>query len=111
MKKRTWIRAAVICVIAAAVLVVGIILMKNSEDDQYKETRGRMTEGFGQLKTVEIGGVKYREKPAVTTILIAGIDKEDAVGNVTTNSYRNGGQADFLLLLAIDNTDKKIHQL
>lgn len=110
MKKRTWIRAAIICVIAVAVLVVGIILMKNSEDDQYKETRGRMTEGFGQLKTVEIGGVKYREKPAVTTLLICGIDVPEENTNIS-EQYRSAGPADFLLLLGIDHTDKKIHQL
>ena len=110
MKKRTWIRAAIICVIAAAVLVVGIILLKNSEDNQYKETRGRMTEGFGQLKTVEIGGVKYREKPAVTTLLICGIDVPAENTNIS-EQYRSAGPADFLLLLGIDHTDKKIHQL
>ena len=110
MKKRTWIRAAIICLVAVAVLVVGIILLKNSEDDQYKETRGKMTEGFGQLKTVEIGGVKYREKPAVTTLLICGIDVPKENTDIS-EIYRSAGPADFLLLLGIDHTDKKIHQL
>ena len=110
MKKRTWIRAVIISLIAVAVLVVGIILLKGSEDDQYKETRGDMTDGFGQLKTVEIGGVKYREKPAVTTLLICGIDVPEETNDIS-DKYRNGGQADFLMLIGIDHTDKKIHQL
>ncbi len=111
MRKQKWIRAAIIIAAALVILVVGLILLKQNEDEQFKESRGSMSEGFGQLKTVEINGKKYREKPAVTTILIAGIDKENAVANASTNSYRKGGQADFLLLLAIDHTDKKIHQM
>ena len=111
MKKQTWIRAAIICVIAAAVLIAGIILLKSNDDSQYSEKRGNMTEGFGQLKTVEIGGVKYREKPAVTTLLICGIDVPAETDDISEATYRNAGPADFLLLLGIDHTDKKIHQL
>ena len=60
MKKRTWIRAAVISLVAVVILVAGIVLLMNNEDNQYQEKRGNMTEGFEQLKTVEICGVKYR---------------------------------------------------
>jgi len=101
----------VLGVIAVAILVTGIILLNDSEKDQYAEKREKMSEGFGQLKTVTVGGVTYREKPAVTTLLIVGVDKPESTSNVTTDSYRDGGQADFLLLMAIDHTDKKIHQL
>ena len=111
MKKRHLIRAIVLGLIAVAVLVVGVLLLNENEKDKYADKRDTMSEGFGQLKTVTIGGVSYREKPAVTTLLIAGIDKPEAVTNVTKDSYRDGGQADFLMLLAIDHTDKKIHQL
>ena len=77
MKKRHWIRAGILGLIAVAVLVTGVILLNKSEQDQYAETRGMMTEGFGQLKTVEWNGAPYREKPAITTLLIAGIDKTE----------------------------------
>lgn len=111
MKRIHWLRAGILGLITVAILAAVIILLNNSEKDQYQEKRETMSDGFGQLKTVTIGGVKYREKPAVTTLLIAGIDKPEATENVVENDYRNGGQADFLLLLAIDHTDKKIHQL
>lgn len=112
MKKRQHLtRGIILGLIAVAVLAAGIILLNDSEKDLYAETRDSMSEGFGQLKTVTIGGVKYREKPAVTTLLIVGVDKPEAAENVTANSYRDGGQADFLMLMAIDHTDKKIHQL
>lgn len=111
MKKNHWIRAGLLGLIAVAILVAGIILLNNNDRDAYTEKRSDMSQGFGQLKTVTIGGLKYREKPAVTTLLIVGVDKPEATENVTVNSYRDGGQADFLVLLAIDHTDKKIHQL
>ena len=111
MKKQKWIRAGIIVAIGLAILAAGILILRNNDEEQYKESRGQMSEGFGRLKVVEINGKKYREKPAVTTILIAGVDKENAAENAGNNSYRAGGQADFLVLLAIDNTDQKIHQL
>ena len=111
MRRSRWIRAGIVIALAAAILVAGLILLKQQEDEQYPEARGTMSEGFGQLKTVEINGKKYREKPAVTTLLIAGIDKDTADPRSTSKNYRKGGQADFLLLLAIDHTDKAVHQL
>lgn len=111
MKKRHWIRAGILGLVAVAVLVAGIILLNNSEKDWYAEKRGEMSEGFGQLKTVEWNGTVYREKPAITTLLIAGIDKTEEGSKNVTAKYRSGGQADFLMLIAIDHTDKKIHQL
>ena len=111
MRKRRWIRAGILVLAAAAVLAAGIILLNEHEKNQYAEKRGSMTEGFGQLRTVSYGGVTYREKPAVTTLLFVGVDKPEAAEKVTAGNFRDGGQADFLLLLAVDHTDKKIHQL
>ena len=111
MRKRTWIKAILIAAAAAIILCIGLLILNRMDQNQYKETRGEMTDGFGQLKTIEWNGATYREKPAVTTILIAGIDKVDDSSDTIQNQYRNGGQADFLMLIAIDHTDKAIHQL
>ena len=111
MRKGTILKAGLITLCALAVLVAGLLILRQQEADQYQEKRGEMSEGFGQLKTVTWKGETYREKPAVTTLLFAGIDKVDDSTDTTANAYRNGGQADFLLLMAIDHTDKQIHQL
>ncbi len=111
LKRKTLLKAALVSVLAVGLLVTGLVLLNREDDRLYAESRGSMTEGFGQLKTVTWNGVTYREKPAVTTLLIAGIDKQEAALNASETSYRSGGQADFLLLLAIDHTDKLIHQL
>ena len=109
--KRTWIKAVIISLIGVALLVTAVILLNNSENAAYQSKRGEMSTGFGQLKVVEWNGVKYREKPKITTILLCGIDKPDAVENADANDYRNGGQADFIMLVAIDHTDKKIKNM
>ena len=109
--KRTWIKAAVIALVGVAALAAAVILLNNNDNAYYQQKRGTMSEGFGELKTIEWQGDTYREKPAVTTILLVGIDKTNALEEVDTNEYRKGGQADFLMLIAIDKTDKKIHRL
>lgn len=109
--KRTWIKAAVIALVGVVALAVAVILLNNNDNAYYQQKRGTMSEGFGELKTIEWQGDTYREKPAVTTILLVGIDKANALENVNENEYRKGGQADFIMLIAIDKTDKKIHRL
>lgn len=111
MEKRTWIKALLLSAAAIIVLAAGIIILQQIDQGRYTEKRGEMSEGFGQLNTVEYRGNTYREKPAITTLVIAGIDKADDSGDTIRNQYRNGGQADFLMLIAIDHTDKVIHQL
>ena len=111
MRRRTFLKAGIITACVLALLILALILLRNADRERYRETRGEMSDGFGQLQTVEWKGSTWREKPAVTTILVAGIDKTDDSRETVSNEYRNGGQADFLLLVAIDHTDKKIHQL
>ena len=110
-KKRILIRAAAICLAAAAVLA-GLLLMTDFwEKSEYREVRSTGTKEFMEEGQVIWEGAKYRKTPAVTTILIAGIDKTEQSAGTGSSKYRNGGQADFLLLLAIDHTKKKIHRL
>ena len=111
MKRKTLVKAAIITAAAVLLLAAGILLLQNEDSREHPEQRDSMTEGFGQLQTVTWNGKTYREKPAVTTLLLAGIDKTDTTEATGSAAYRKGGQADFLLLLAIDHTDKKIHQL
>lgn len=111
MRRHAYIRA-VIAIIIAVALMAGLVYFATRNDKPESSGRNEMSENFGQLRIVTMDGVKYREKPAVTTLLLAGIDKdEDSEAKEETNLYRDGGQADFLMLIAFDHTDKKIHQL
>ena len=111
MKKKTIIRAAVLSAAAVILLVTALLIIRNQDRAEYGESRGRMSEGFGQLKTIEWNGKTYREKPAITTLLIVGVDKSGNPEATGSQTYRSGSPADFIMLLAIDHTDKKIYQL
>lgn len=99
--------------LAAAVVILGVILMVTDQFDQNKEEEETAVElsGVGVLQRLTWNGQNYRQKPAVTVLLIAGVDKDGDLLQASPDEYRSGGQSDFLLLLAIDHTGKQIHQL
>lgn len=73
--------------------------------DKKPETRGDYQERYAYEETIEVDGETYRRRREVTAILLMGIDRSsDAV----ITGYRNGGQSDFLQLLAIDSSDRTI---
>ena len=98
-----------------AVLVGAVLLLSGIyalgrwvENREYREERQQMTEGFGQMPTVTYEGKTYARRPEVTTLLIMGVDQD---GDEEPTGYRDGGQADFLLLLAIDHKSGTVSQL
>ena len=111
MRKRTIIKAGIIAVAAVILLAAGILFLQHEDSVEYGESRSTMTEGFGQMRTVEWNGKIYREKPAVTTLLIAGTDRHGDPDAAGAKTYRRGSPADFIMLVAIDHTSKQIHQL
>lgn len=52
-----------------------------------------------------IGGLPYRRRAEVTTVLLMGVDQSDQNRH---EGYRSGGQADFLCLLAVDHGSCRI---
>ena len=111
-KKKVGIRGIILLAVGLVVLVAAVIVLNLNESERYKETRGQMTEGFGKLKTVEWDGVTYREIPAVTTLLVVGVDRgQTPITEKGSYLSRDGGPADFLMLMAIDHTDKKIYRM
>ena len=108
---RKVIRAAIILLAALAVLAAGIMLLEGPEAKETKDIRQDGTREFMDESLVEWNGGQYIKKPATRVYLIVGIDQEQAENRISRNSYRNGGQADFLLLLAIDHTEQTVHML
>ena len=112
-RKTVLLRAAVSLVTAGVIFYLLFTLTNQTWAKQYQHPEIRetgnqdfMDEGIG-----EWNGERYRKKPALTTILLAGIDRDGTETSSPRVNYRNGGQADFLTLLAIDHGEKKIHQL
>ena len=65
---------------------------------------------FRGIPTIELDGSTYRLNRRLTTILLMGIDKTSGSGEANA-LYRSGGQADFLALLVIDDSVKRISMI
>ena len=100
---------ALIFLAALAILAAGgYFIGRYFEQSGVRETRSQMTEGFGRYEEKIYRGDTYYKKTNLTTLLLMGIDRD------TTREqrlYRQGGQADFLLLLVIDHEGKTVRQL
>lgn len=71
------------------------------------ETRGDHTQRYTFEDLITVGGQTYRPRD-LCTILLMGIDRKS---DATASGFRNGGQADFLQLIIIDQAERKIHRL
>lgn len=78
-------------------------------NSQKPEPRGDHTQRYAYETLTELNGVTYRQRRDVTTVLLMGIDT--TASKQATAGYRNGGQADFLRLIVIDDTNKQISQI
>lgn len=58
---------------------------------------------------IEYDGTSYRPKKRLTTILLMGIDQWEVDTRITM--YRNGGQADFQLLVVFDENARTISEI
>lgn len=111
-RKGILIRALIICAAAIVILAAISILADRWESIKYHEENQReVTQDFIEEGVIEWEGARYRKTPALSTYLVAGIDKETDTPATASNKYRNGGQADYLLLLTVDHTNRKIYQL
>ena len=69
-------------------------------------TVGDPSARFAGIPTLEQNGTLYRLNRRLTTILLMGIDQTlDQAGSA---AYRNGGQADFLALIAVNDSKKTV---
>ena len=69
------------------------------------ETRGDHQQRLDYEEGIVVDGVTYRRRRDVAAILLMGIDRDSDAAVI---GYRNGGQSDFLQLLAIDSANKKV---
>ena len=71
--------------------------------------RGDLSARFADEPSLTWQGENYRLRKRLTTILLLGIDQNGFSASV--GSYRNGGQADFQLLLVVDDNFKTVTPL
>ena len=106
--KNVTLLACVGVVLLICLIAGGYALGRYFENRTYHEERQQMSENFGKLPTVTYNNILYVRRPEVDTFLLMGVDRPDGE---EPSGYRRGGQADFLLLIAIDSKNKTVHQL
>ncbi len=108
-RKRPSVRRCVVILIAAAAVIAGVYAAAaHLEREGRTQDRGVAQTAVGQYRRVEYQGRNYVEKTGLTTILVMGVDKPSG-----GRSYgaRQGGQADFLMLMVIDPSTKRVNRL
>ena len=90
-----YILVSIIAVLLVAAILMAAIIMdkRNISIDWSKDE-----------KILEYDGEKYVLKDNVESFLVLGLDKYDA--NITSDSYNNNQQADFLMLMVFDHDAK-----
>ena len=95
---------ALLFVTVLALFLLGLYAIGRRIETDGRQVRGSLQSKMQDALRVTYDGVAYEPK-ALSTVLVMGVDKtlrSDAGG------FRNGGQADFLLMLLIDNENKVI---
>ena len=107
--KRWIIFIALACVVLLILTIIGGRWLEHRMEKPEARGDAHLREEMEKTAEIEVDGHTYRLRQHLTTILLIGVDKPS--DNDTKNTYRNGGQADFLSLLVIDSKEKQIRQI
>jgi Transcriptional regulator len=103
------IRRLIVALIVLAVCITAAVLVGTygNPNRGNGEPKGDLDSRFTETPTVTYNGSQYLPKKDLIAILLMGTDHytDDAAEK---DSFRNGGQADFLVLLVIDAQEKRI---
>lgn len=96
-----------LCMLLVLVLSAGLVPSRATAETVVGNPDERINAG-----RIEYGGQSYRRKKRVSTVLLMGVDKSaEETGHAALSSYRNAGQADFLMLIVIDDNAEQITPL
>ena len=103
-------RKLLFLIIGLTVLLAGVLILGTLSDRQpdVKETHDQPSSNFLLDRRV-YNGKTYVERTGITSVLLMGIDRTDL--SPVQTGYRSGGQADFLLLIVIDSSQRKVSML
>ena len=102
-KKLIWLILALSLTIAAILIIPGLT------EKEEKIVPQKASPNFGTLVKKEYNGKTYVERTGLTPILLIGVDRGENASEQW--GYQMGGQADFLLLIVIDSSEKKVSLL
>ena len=107
MRKHTALRLIGVFLLFV-VLASALFIVVGRLDGQQEQQRGVLNEDIGRYKRIDYEGRRFVRKDNMDLVLIIGVDQTE--GSVR-KGYRSGGQADFLMLLAIDHNAKQVRTL
>lgn len=90
------------------VLAAAVLLPRLLDDEETPEPRQTSSEGF-TLEKRTYNGRTYVERTGITPIVLMGVDRTGT--SAEQIGYRSGGQADFILLMVIDSSEKTVSML
>lgn len=108
MKNKTKILAAAVSVFLLTVIVVlGVnVIRLDSKDAERAASGKRETESRWKI---EYNGEEHKVGSFVETYLLVGTDNDDSAGSeLAVKRFYNHTQADFIVLLAVDEDSKKV---
>ena len=104
-RKKCWITLMAVAVIAGGLYAGSTLLERSTTETQ---ARGVAQSQIGQRRQVTYDGQTYAERTGQTRLLLMGVDREDGTERINA---RQGGQADFMLLMVIDHEQREIKTL
>ncbi|MBE0600394.1 MAG: LCP family protein [Firmicutes bacterium] len=99
--------SVIVILLVALIMGIAMIGQKLDAQDQAVGAVGDLSERFGEKPAIAYKGGLYRPYEDITTILVIGVDQYSDSKDPGI-SYRNGGQADYLQLLVINNDTQTI---
>lgn len=100
------IRATLVIVVVIVLLLLmigGVFLWEKFTDQAATPSNGGSSSSLQTGAVEYIGGVAYKQKETIDTVLFIGVDKYESE---TSSSYINNQQADFVTLLVLDHDEK-----
>ncbi len=110
-KHKQHVRGLIALVAVAVLAVVGFVVWNHLENTP-EEAAASGTRDSTVL-TFERNGHRYRQRQDLNTILLIGHDKNpgEEIADLRETRFSSGGQADFLVLLAVDDNRGVVNML
>jgi len=107
--EKNLVKKGILIGIVFVLMLSGIVYFsKRYQNSVYVDERSVMSAGFGKKPVLIVDGQEYTKKMNQTSVLVIG---NDNFSQTVEFGFRNGGQADFLLLLVFDHEEKMVRAL
>lgn len=100
-KRLIWYACGLAALIAVLALAYSYGRILENREAEKAQTRGDLIGRFEEPRTIEFEGETYSYRKNLTTILLMGVDRASEAAGIGLGA-RNGGQADFIMLLVAD---------